>query len=122
MELSTETSAGPLQLELRQVGGATVVALAGTSDTWNSLYTPVSLASFLADFARLPDAEAEAVSQRVLGDWEASPESAPSTKRTTAQRVAAAFAPGLVLVLLSVFAFGTIVYVVVRALLLAATE
>ena len=122
MEFAAATSAGPLELEVRQVGGATVVALGSTGDTWNSAYTPVPLAAFLADFARLPAAEADTLSKRVLEDWEASPESAPSTKRTTAPRVAAAFAPGLVLVLLSVFAFGAIVYFVVRALLLAATE
>ena len=119
MELVAETSAGPLPLELRQVGGATVVALAGTGDTWNSAYTPVPLASFLADFARLPDAEAQALSARVLSDWEESPESAPPRKRSSVGKAAPIFAPTLVLTAVLVVAFGTIVYFVVRAVLLS---
>jgi hypothetical protein len=121
MEVAAETSAGPLELEVRQVGGVTVVALAGSGETWNSTYTPVSLASFLADFAKLPESEAEALSKRVLNEWNASPESAPPTKRSAAPRAVAAFVPALVLVCLTVFAFGAIVYVVVRALLTAFT-
>ena len=119
MELVAETSAGPLPLELRQVGGATVVALGGTGDTWNSTYTPVPLASFLADFAHLPEAEAEALSARVLSDWEESPESAPPKKRSSVGKAAPIIAPGLVLTLLLVVVFGAIVYFVVRAVLLS---
>jgi hypothetical protein len=120
MELVTETSAGPLELLVRQVGGATSVQLA-TGDTWNSMYTPVPLAAFLADFARLPDAEAEQLSKRVLNEWEASPESEPPTKRTTARKGIAPFGPSVVLVFLTVAAFGAIVYFVVRSLLMATT-
>src|SRR5688572_24340954 len=110
MELVAETSAGPLQLELRQVGGATVVALGGTDDKWNSTYTPVPLALFLADFARLPEAEAEALSARVLGDWEDSPENAPPRKRSSVRKAAPIVAPSLILTALFVVAFGAIAY------------
>jgi hypothetical protein len=120
MQLVAETSAGPLDLELRQVGGATVVAL-GTGDTWNSAYTPVPLAAFLADFARLPASEAEALSERVLRDWQASPESAPPTKRSAGPRALASLTPALVLTCVTVLACGVIAYIAVRALLASAT-
>jgi hypothetical protein len=122
MEFVAETSAGPLELELRQVGGATVVALGGTGDTWNSAYTPVPLAAFLADFARLPDLEAQMISERVLGDWDASPESLLPKKRAAGRRVAATIGPSLVLAVVFVVALGGIVYFLARALMLAATE
>jgi hypothetical protein len=120
MEFVAETSAGPLELELRQVGGATVVALGGTGDMWNSAYTPVPLAAFLADFARLPELEAVMLSERVLGDWQTSPESAPPKTRASA-RLLAAFAPAIVVTCVTLLAVGTIVYIAVRALLGAAT-
>jgi hypothetical protein len=120
MELVAETSAGPLELELRQVGGATVVALARTGDTWNSTYTPLSLASFLADCATLPTAEAEDVSKRVLSEWDASPESAPPRRRAQGRKMIAAFAPAFAVVVATLLVVGIIVYVVVRALVAAA--
>jgi hypothetical protein len=120
MEVAAETSAGPLELDVRQVGGATVVALAGSGETWNSTYTPVPLAAFLADFARLPEAEAAQLSTRVLGEWAASPESAPP-KRPPGPRALAAFAPAAVITCVTLLAIGVIVYIAVRVLIAAAT-
>jgi hypothetical protein len=117
MKFAAQTSAGPLELELSKVGDGLLARLEPTGDSWNSTYTPVPLSSFLAEFARLPDAEAEQIAERVLGDWQASPASKAPTMRTQAPRAVAAFGPALLLVFLTVLAFGVIAYAVLRFLL-----
>lgn len=120
MRFAAETSAGPLELEVTQLGGGMLVRLTATGDSWNSTYTPGPLSSFLAEFAGLPDAEAEEISNRVHADWDASPESAEPRPRSEVRRMAAGALPAatlVVLVVLTLVALGVLVYLFVRSLL-----
>lgn len=120
MKLAAETSAGPLELEVTQLSGGMLVRLVSTGDTWNSTYTPVPLSSFLVEFAGLPDAEAQEISDRILVDWQASGEGSAASRRSKGPKAAAAALPVVVLVVLVVltlFALGVLVYLFVRSLL-----
>jgi hypothetical protein len=119
MKFAAQTSAGPLELDLARVGDGLLVRMESTGDTWNETYTPVSLASFLVEFARVSQGEAEAISEQLLGEWKASPESRAPATRGQLPKAAAAAAPALVLIILTIAVFGVITYLVVRSLLLA---
>lgn len=120
MKFAAETSAGPLELDVTQLSGGMLVRLVSTGDTWNSTYTPVSLSSFLVEFAGLPDAEAQVISARVLVDWEASGEGSAARRRSKGPKAAAAALPVVILVVLFMLvlvALGVLVYLFVRSLL-----
>jgi hypothetical protein len=117
MNYTAQTSAGPLELEIEQLGGSMVVRVTSTGDTWNSQYTPDALKQFLAAFADLPDPEAAEVAEGVLAAWAEGGQGRGPTLRSEAPKVVAAFAPAVGLVVLIVCGVGLLtVFVLLKFL------
>jgi hypothetical protein len=114
-----ETSLGPLELELSQVGGSMLVRLVSTGDTWNSRYTleDLPLSAFLVTFARLTEPEAIGISEQVFAEWARSADEVEPSVRSEMPRAIAFIAPGVGLLLLMVLVLLTIfVYVALKVL------
>jgi hypothetical protein len=115
----SDTSVGPLDLELSQVGGSMLVRIASTGETWNSRYTveDLPLSAFLVTFARLPQQEAIEISERVFEEWARSEAQSEPSVRSEVPKAIAVVGPAVGLVLLVVFALlSAFAYVVLKLL------
>jgi hypothetical protein len=114
----SDTSMGPIDLELSQVGGSMLVRLASTGETWNSRYTveDLPLSAFLVTFARLPEQEAIEISER-FEEWARSGAQSEPSVRSEVPKAIAVVGPAVGLVLLVVLALlSAFAYVVLKLL------
>lgn len=116
LKYTADTSVGPLELEVTELSGEMLVRIPSTNETWNSTYTPVSLTSFLAEFAGVPEAEAVQISKQLTAAWESREGSSPSLQ-SEAPKVLLSAMPVAALVLLMLFAFGVLAFVFLRLVL-----